>query len=326
MLAIAASRTLNRQPTGGVRDLYVVVHHTILDAETAFTRGQRLMIGEGAPQGVRVLQFYPSVDHSLVICLWESSTVEDVQAYVDATLGDSSENVCAVRWIRTRPSLERPLGPTGERTPSLRECGGIRYGRAIANIPTPAGTARRRGRRRRWSPRERIRAAAEAERSRAGLRGDQHAQRSPPPPAWLSGRCTWPFRPRRRCSRPCWPGSRATRRSARGWPRPGRRVGHVLPLFARANAARLGRVGPGMLGSGDDRRCRSAAVDIVAVLASWRALAGDVGSTEAAAIIEATASAPVYLRLVETGGWQATEYAAWLVRVLAASLLDIVRQ
>jgi AcrR family transcriptional regulator len=102
-------------------------------------------------------------------------------------------------------------------------------------------------------------------------------------------------------------------------------VGHVLPLFARANAARLGR-SAGMLGSGDDPALRSAAADIVAVLASWRALAGDVGSAEAAAIIEATASAPVYLRLVETSGWQATEYADWLVRVLAASLLDIVRQ
>jgi hypothetical protein len=92
-----------------VIEMYVVVHHTILDAETAFTRGQRLMTGEGAPQGVRVLQFYPSVDHSLVICLWESSTVEDVQAYVDATLGDSSENAC-YPVDSDAAFAERPLG------------------------------------------------------------------------------------------------------------------------------------------------------------------------------------------------------------------------
>src|SRR5262245_31558005 len=89
--------------------MYVVVHHTILDAETAFTRGQRLMTGDGAPQGVRVLQFYPSADHSLVTCLWESGSVADVQAYADATLGDSSENTC-YPVDSDAAFAERPLG------------------------------------------------------------------------------------------------------------------------------------------------------------------------------------------------------------------------
>ena len=100
-------------------------------------------------------------------------------------------------------------------------------------------------------------------------------------------------------------------------------VGHVLPLFARANAARLGR-SAGLLGSGDDPALRTAAAAIVEVLGSWGALAAD--TDEAVAIVEATASAPVYLRLVDTGGWSAAAYADWLARVLAASLLDIVRQ
>jgi len=74
--------------------MYVVVMHRIKHAQTAFARGEKLMKSEGAPAGVRVLQFYPSRDRSTVTCLWESPSVGAVQSYVDATLGDSSENTC----------------------------------------------------------------------------------------------------------------------------------------------------------------------------------------------------------------------------------------
>ncbi len=72
--------------------MYVVVHHRIKDPKTAFARGERLIASEDAPQGVRVLQFYPSQDGSAVTCLWEAESVSSVQEYVDTTLGDSSEN------------------------------------------------------------------------------------------------------------------------------------------------------------------------------------------------------------------------------------------
>lgn len=72
--------------------MYVVVQHQIKDAQTAFARGAKLMSGEGAPPGVRVLQFYPSTDGTAVTCLWEADGVASVQAYVDETLGDASEN------------------------------------------------------------------------------------------------------------------------------------------------------------------------------------------------------------------------------------------
>ena len=35
-----------------------------------------------------------ATDHSAVTCLWEADSVDTVQAYVDSTLGDSSENIC----------------------------------------------------------------------------------------------------------------------------------------------------------------------------------------------------------------------------------------
>ena len=73
--------------------MFVVVQHRLTDPPTAFARGERLKRGEGAPAGTRVLQFLPSRDGVLVTCLWESPSVEDVQAFVDETLGDASVNL-----------------------------------------------------------------------------------------------------------------------------------------------------------------------------------------------------------------------------------------
>ena len=88
--------------------MYVVVLHDIVNPEVAFPRGQRLMTGDGAPAGVRVLQFYPSTDAARVTCLWESPSVDAVQGYADETLGDSSINTC-YEVDDTQAFAERPL-------------------------------------------------------------------------------------------------------------------------------------------------------------------------------------------------------------------------
>jgi hypothetical protein len=72
--------------------MFIVVNHTITDPETAFTRSEDLLAGNGAPSGVRVREFYPSRDKADVFCLWEGNSLEEVRDYVDATLGDSSRN------------------------------------------------------------------------------------------------------------------------------------------------------------------------------------------------------------------------------------------
>ena len=74
--------------------MYVVVEHQIKNPEVAFVRGERLIKAQGAPPATRVLQFYPSRDRSSVVCLWDAPSVETVQEYVDAALGDSSQNTC----------------------------------------------------------------------------------------------------------------------------------------------------------------------------------------------------------------------------------------
>lgn len=70
--------------------MFIVVHHTITDPETAFARGQNLLAGNGTPPGVRVREFYPSRDTADVFCLWEGASLEEVRDYVDETMGDSS--------------------------------------------------------------------------------------------------------------------------------------------------------------------------------------------------------------------------------------------
>lgn len=89
--------------------MYVVVQHEIKNPEIAFTRGQRLISGEGAPEQVKVLQFYPSRDLTKVTCLWESDSVESVRDFVDSTLGDSSDNAC-YPVANEQAFAERPLG------------------------------------------------------------------------------------------------------------------------------------------------------------------------------------------------------------------------
>ncbi|WP_158841156.1 hypothetical protein [Saccharothrix deserti] len=89
--------------------MYVVVHHRIINPQTAFERGKRLISGEGAPETIKVLQFYPSQDLAHVVCLWEADTVQSVQDWVDTTLGDASDNLCYP--VATEQAFaERPLG------------------------------------------------------------------------------------------------------------------------------------------------------------------------------------------------------------------------
>jgi hypothetical protein len=89
--------------------MYVAVVHEIKNPDVAFARGERLIKNEGAPAGVRGLQFYPSRSGAWVTCLWEATSVDEVQRYVDETLGDSSDNTC-YEVDAERSFSRQPLG------------------------------------------------------------------------------------------------------------------------------------------------------------------------------------------------------------------------
>jgi hypothetical protein len=96
MIGAAAASYGRRVQAQRVKEkaMYVVVQHTFLNPLEAFSRGEKLIKNEGAPDGTTGLQFYPARDRSGATCLWESNSVADVQRYVDDTLGDSSRNLC----------------------------------------------------------------------------------------------------------------------------------------------------------------------------------------------------------------------------------------
>jgi hypothetical protein len=97
--------------------MFVVVQHQLTNPAAALARGERLMSGEGAPSGTRVLQFLPSQDGNLVTCLWESASVADVQSYVDETLADTSINLCYAVEV-SAAFAEAPVG-LAQRPPVL---------------------------------------------------------------------------------------------------------------------------------------------------------------------------------------------------------------
>jgi hypothetical protein len=105
----AYRRQTGREALTKEDQMYVVVLHEIKDQEAAFARGERLQTGDGAPEGVRVLQFYPAVDGSRVTCLWEAPSVVAVQQHADEVLGSSSVNTCYE--VAAEPAFaERALG------------------------------------------------------------------------------------------------------------------------------------------------------------------------------------------------------------------------
>ena len=73
--------------------MYVVVQHESRTRRQP-SRGTSFLKNEGAPAGVRGLQFYPSRDGPQSHAFGRAPSVDSIQRYVDSTLGDSSDNVC----------------------------------------------------------------------------------------------------------------------------------------------------------------------------------------------------------------------------------------
>jgi hypothetical protein len=72
--------------------MYVAVVHHIKDGQAFLSRGERLTDPSNAPPGVVPRQFCPSEDLTAATCVWEAGSVDAVCGYIDATLGDASEN------------------------------------------------------------------------------------------------------------------------------------------------------------------------------------------------------------------------------------------
>ena len=71
--------------------MHVVVQHRISDPEKFFSMDAEEVSG-GGPTGVRGLQFYPSQDETVAVCLWEADSIDAIRDYLDPATAGASEN------------------------------------------------------------------------------------------------------------------------------------------------------------------------------------------------------------------------------------------
>ena len=71
--------------------MHVVVQHRISDPEKFFSMDAE-EVSEGGPRGVRGLQFYPSQDEKVAVCLWEADSIDAIRDYLDPATAGASEN------------------------------------------------------------------------------------------------------------------------------------------------------------------------------------------------------------------------------------------
>jgi hypothetical protein len=83
----SAVRLVARTDRKGV-PMKIGVIHRISDPQRAQERGQAFFEPH---EGVQLLQFVPSEDFSTATCIWESDSIDTVSAWVDETLGDTSQ-------------------------------------------------------------------------------------------------------------------------------------------------------------------------------------------------------------------------------------------
>jgi hypothetical protein len=71
--------------------MHVVVQHRITDPERFFSMDAEEVAG-GGPPDVQGLQFFPSPDRSIAVCLWEAESIDSLRDYLDPATAGASEN------------------------------------------------------------------------------------------------------------------------------------------------------------------------------------------------------------------------------------------
>ena len=71
--------------------MHAVVLHQINDPEKFFSMDADEVSG-GGPPGVQGLQFFPSKDRSVAVCLWEGGSIDAIRDYLDPATAGVTEN------------------------------------------------------------------------------------------------------------------------------------------------------------------------------------------------------------------------------------------
>lgn len=72
--------------------MLVIAHHNISKPQEFWNAARENT--KNLPASLRVHAVYPSKDQKTGTCIWEASSVQDVQQYMDKTVGKYAKNLC----------------------------------------------------------------------------------------------------------------------------------------------------------------------------------------------------------------------------------------
>ena len=72
--------------------MLVIAHHFIQNPDAFW--GKAKEVTSSLPVGLKIHSVFPSADLKTGTCVWEAPRVEDVQRFLDDSVGNISRNVC----------------------------------------------------------------------------------------------------------------------------------------------------------------------------------------------------------------------------------------
>jgi hypothetical protein len=72
--------------------MLIIAQHQIFEPNQFWATAKE--ITPSLPAHLKLHAVYPSLDLKTSVCLWEASSPEEVQSYLDSNLGDVSKNTC----------------------------------------------------------------------------------------------------------------------------------------------------------------------------------------------------------------------------------------
>ena len=72
--------------------MLVIAHHNISKPKEFW--GKAKEVTSNLPATLKVIGIYPSVDQKSGTCLWDGSSVQEVQQFLDKQTGDLAKNFC----------------------------------------------------------------------------------------------------------------------------------------------------------------------------------------------------------------------------------------
>ena len=72
--------------------MFVIAHHNISNPEGFWSTAAE--VTKNLPSNLKVLSVFPSIDAKTGTCLWEATSVREVQEFLDKNAGQYAENFC----------------------------------------------------------------------------------------------------------------------------------------------------------------------------------------------------------------------------------------